>query len=326
MFNSWLRKGSIILAAFVLLFSLAACGTESKETPTTEGAKEQEGSSMELSGEINIDGSSTVFPISQAVAEEFMALYNDVNVTVNLSGSSNGFKALIAGEIEIADASRQIKDKEVDALKAEGKEAVEMPVAFDGITVVINPENDWATEMTVDELKQIWEGGSTVTKWSDVRAEWPNEPIKLYGPGPASGTFEYFTGAINGTKNESRKDYTPSEDDNVLVTGVSRDKYAMGYFGFSYYVENQNKLAAVSIKVDESAVAVAPSVETIKDGTYKPLSRPIYIYPVKSSLSQPEIQEFLKYYMSEEGQALAEEVGYVALPAEMYEENLSMLP
>ncbi|NDI36331.1 PstS family phosphate ABC transporter substrate-binding protein [Chengkuizengella sediminis] len=324
-----LRKGSIILAAFVLLFSLAACGSESEETSetsATEGANEQEETTKALSGEINLDGSSTVFPISQAVAEEFMAIHDDVNVTVNLSGSSNGFKALIAGEIQITDASRQIKDKEVDALKEAGQEAVEMPVAFDGITVVINPENDWATEMTVDELKQIWEVDSTVTKWSDVNPEWPNEPIKLYGPGPASGTFEYFTGAINGTKNESNKNYTPSEDDNVLVTGVSGDKYAMGYFGFSYYIENQNKLTAVSIKVDESAAAVAPSVDTIKDGTYKPLSRPIYIYPVKSVLEQPEIQEFIKFYMSEEGQALAEEVGYVALPAEMYEENLNLLP
>ncbi|MDP5274439.1 PstS family phosphate ABC transporter substrate-binding protein [Chengkuizengella axinellae] len=322
MFNSWLRKGSIILTAFILLFSLAACGTESEEQPANQGSNE----GNELSGEINIDGSSTVFPVSQAVAEEFMAIHDDVMVTVNLSGSSNGFKALIAGEIQIADASRQIKDKEVDALKAEGQEAVEMPVAFDGITVVINPENDWATEMTVDELKKIWEVGSTVENWSDVNPEWPNEPIKLYGPGTASGTFEYFTGAINGTKNESREDYTPSEDDNVLVTGVSGDKYAMGYFGFSYYVENQDKLNAVSIKVDESAAAVAPTVETIKDGTYKPLSRPIYIYPVKSALEKKEIQEFLKYYMSEEGQALAEEVGYVALPAEMYAENLSLLP
>ncbi|MFS1511833.1 PstS family phosphate ABC transporter substrate-binding protein [Chengkuizengella sp. SCS-71B] len=309
MFNSRLRKGSIILTAFVVIFSLVACGTESEE-----------------SGQINIDGSSTVFPISQAVAEEFMALHNDVNVTVNLSGSSNGFKALIAGEIEIAGASRPIKDKEVDALKAEGKEAVEMPVAFDGITVVINPDNDWATEMTVEELKSIWQVDSTVKNWSDVREGWPNEPIKLYGPGTASGTFEYFTGAINGTKNESREDYTPSEDDNVLVTGVSGDKYAMGYFGFSYYVENQQKLNVVSIKVDENAAAVAPSVETIKDGTYKPLSRPIYIYSIKSVLDQPEIQEFIKFYMSEEGQALAEEVGYVALPAEMYEENLKLLP
>ncbi|WP_128894710.1 PstS family phosphate ABC transporter substrate-binding protein [Longirhabdus pacifica] len=337
MFQGFLRKGSFLLLALVLTFALAACG-DAEETNENEDAnnqvEESNGSNeeseeemkeemMEISGEIALDGSSTVYPISVAVAEEFMAEHGDVDVTVNVSGSSNGIAKLIEGEIDIADASRQMKDKEYEQLQEKGEEAIEMPVAYDGITVVINKENDFATEMTVAELKMIWEKDSTITKWSEVREGWPEEEIKLYGPGTASGTFEYFTGAINGTKNESRIDYNPSEDDNVIVNGVSGDPYAMGYFGFSYYVENQDKLAAISIKVDENAEAIAPTVETIKDQSYQPLSRPIYIYPTKSVLEREEVKAFIKYYMSEKGQMLAEEVGYVALPQAEYDKNLT---
>ncbi|MEX2415589.1 MAG: phosphate ABC transporter substrate-binding protein PstS family protein, partial [Paenibacillaceae bacterium] len=240
MTNSIMRKGLILLGAMILVFVLAACGNNNaennttNETPANTPAPAKDEPKVEpvadLSGEIKLDGSSTVYPISQAVAEEFMAINKDVNVTVGLSGSSNGIKAIIAGEADIADASRKIKDKEIAALKEKGEEPVEMAVAYDGITVVIHKDNTFAKEMTVAELKKIWEKDSKVTMWSEVRDGWPAEKIVLYGPGPASGTFEYFTEAINGEAKVSREDYTPSEDDNVLVTGVSGDKNAMGYF------------------------------------------------------------------------------------------------
>lgn len=332
MTKAWLRKSSLTVAAIIMAFALAACGANNGNQEATNGAggtngetPAEEPAAANLTGEIKLEGSSTVYPISQAIAEEFMNLH-DVNVTVGLSGSSNGFKAIINGEADIANASRKIKDTEIASLQEKGQEAVEMPVAYDGITVVINPENDWATEMTVEELNKIWAKDSKITKWSEVREGWPDEKITLFGPGAASGTFEYFTEAVNGEAKVSREDYTASEDDNMLVQGVSGDKYALGYFGYAYYEENQDKLKAVAIKETADAPAVMPSIETIGDGSYKPLSREIYIYPLKSALARPEVQEFIKYYMSAEGQAFAEEVGYVALPQEKYDANLSQLP
>jgi len=335
--KEWLRKGSLLLVSIVLMIVVAACGggnaggdeaaQGATETPATTEETPAEETGANLTGEIKLEGSSTVYPISEAVAEEFMAMHEGVNVTVGLSGSSNGIKAIMNGEADIANASRLIKEEELKAIQDKGDDVVEMPVAYDGITVVIHPENDWATEMTVEELQKIWQKDSTVKNWSDVRPEWPNEPITLFGPGTASGTFEYFTEAINGEAKVSREDYTPSEDDNVLVQGVSGDKYALGYFGFAYYEENANKLKAVAIKETADAPAVAPSIETIGDGSYKPLSRSIYIYPLKSALERPEVQEFIKFYMSEEGgQTLSEEVGYVRLGQDLYDKNLSALP
>lgn len=324
-----LKKGSILLVTVIMAFALAACGGGGDAGQGSGGAAQepaQEPAAQELSGEIKVDGSSTVFPVSQAVAEEFMAEYAGVNVTVGLSGTSNGFKAIINGTADIADASRTIKDEEVAALKGKGLEAVEMPVAYDGVTVVIHPENTWATELTVEELKKIWEPGSTITKWSDVRAGFPDAEITLFGPGASSGTFEYFTEAVVGEAKESREDYTPSEDDNVLVQGVSGDVNALGYFGFAYYEENKDKLKAVAIKETAEAPAVLPTLETIADGSYKPLSREIYIYPLKSALERPEVAEFIRFYMSDIGKELAEEVGYVRLPQELYDKNLSHLP
>lgn len=333
----WMKKSSIVLSAVVLSLSLAACGAGNQPGGSTQGAAPSGGDTKpaaetpkpaetaKLSGEIKIDGSSTVFPISQAIAEEFMKKHPEVKVTVALSGSSNGIKKLINGEIGIADSSRKVKPAEADEIKKKGDEAIEMAVAYDGITVVIHKDNTWATEMTVEELKKIWHKDSTVKNWSEVREGWPNEPIKLYGPGTASGTFEYFTEAINGVAKESRSDFTPSEDDNVLVKGVSGDKNALGYFGFSYYEENMDKLTAVKIKKDANAPAIGPEIKTIEDGTYAPLSRPIYIYPLKSALAKPEIQEFVKYYMSAEGQKLVEAVGYVKLPQPMYDANLALV-
>ncbi|MFD2671681.1 PstS family phosphate ABC transporter substrate-binding protein [Marinicrinis sediminis] len=323
MFKGFIRKGSIILSTVVLATSLAACGGNNNgaanNTNNNSGAQSE---NTDVSGSITIDGSSTVYPVSQAVAEEFMAAYPDVDVTVNVSGSSNGFAKLIEGEIDIADASRKIKDKEVAGLQEKGEEAVQMPVAYDGITVVIHPENDWAKEMTVEQLKMIWEKDSKVEKWSDVDPSWPQEDIHLYGPGTASGTFEYFTEEINGEAKVSREDYQASEDDNVLVTGVTSDKYAMGYFGFAYYLENQGSLASVAIKNTGADNFVSPTLETIADGSYAPLSREVYIYPKKSVLERPEIKEFIKFYMSEEGKALVEEVGYVPLGEDLINENL----
>ncbi|WP_325176797.1 PstS family phosphate ABC transporter substrate-binding protein [Paenibacillus alkalitolerans] len=337
MSKAWLGKGSLLLAAIIMVFALAACGANNAGQEPTNGAggtteeapaenQAPADEPAELSGEIKLDGSSTVYPISQAVAEEFMNIHSGVNVTVGLSGSSNGIKAIINGTADIADASRTIKDKEVEEIKAKGDDVVEMPVAYDGITVVVHPENDWATEMTVEELKKIWNKGSTVTKWSEVREGWPDEKITLFGPGTASGTFEYFTDEINGEAKVSREDYTASEDDNVLVQGVSGDKYALGYFGFAYYEENKDKLKAVAIKENADAPAVLPSLETIGDFSYKPLSRFIYIYPLKSAMERPEVKEFLKFYMSPEGSALAGEVGYVPLDQATLDKNLSLIP
>ncbi len=336
------RKNLLLLLTLAFAIVVAACGNNNEgdatqggsetpaaptETPAAQPAEEpKEEPAAEISGEIKLDGSSTVYPVAQAVAEEFMNLHGGVNVTVGLSGSSNGIKAIINGEADIANASRLIKDSEVEEIKAKGDDVVEMPVAYDGITVVIHPENDWATEMTVEELKKIWVKDSTVKTWADVREGWPAEPITLFAPGAASGTFEYFTEAINGEAKVAREDVTASEDDNVLVQGVAGDKYAMSYFGFAYYEENMDKLKAVAIKENADAPAVAPSLETIGNFSYKPLSRFIYMYPLKSTLERPEVQEFVKFYMSEEGSALAGEVGYVPLDKATRDANLALLP
>lgn len=327
MTNKFVRKGLVLLGSMILVIVLSACGNNNAENNSSDNGNTNTPASApepvaDLKGEIKIDGSSTVYPISQAIAEEFMAINQGVNITVNFSGSGNGAKKLIAKEIDIADMSRKFKDQEIADLKAAGGDLVEMPVAYDGITVVINNDNDWATELTAAELKQIWDVGSTVKKWSDVRADWPNEAINLYGPGTASGTFEYFTEAINGKAKQSREDFTPSEDDNVLVSGVANDKYALGYFGYSYFIENKEKLQEVAIQAEGATEFIAPTAATIEEGTYKPLSRPIYIYPMLSALDRPEVKEFIKFYMSAQGKQLAEEVGYVGLPQNLYDENV----
>lgn len=271
-----------------------------------------------LAGQIIIDGSSTVFPITEAVSEEFTNANPDVQVPVGFAGTGGGFKKFIAGETDISNASRPIKDTEAQALKDAGIEYTEVKVAYDGLTVVVNAANDWASDITVEELAMIWAPESKVTLWSDVRPEWPAEKIGLYGPGSDSGTFDYFTEAINKKAGAIRTDYTPSEDDNVLVSGVAGDKYAMGFFGYAYYVENEGTLKALAIN------GVAPSVETIKDGTYTPLSRPLFMYLKNSSLERPEVDAFVNYFLTE-GTALVEEVGYVALTDAEYASELAKL-
>ncbi|GCL70912.1 phosphate-binding protein [Paenibacillus naphthalenovorans] len=329
LFKGFARKGTLALSSIVLALSLAACGTQTESQPN-QGAAPSDGKTAPapegLKGEIKIDGSSTVFPISQAVAEEFMKKHKDVKITVGESGSSNGVKKLLAGEIHIADMSKKFKPEELEELKAkQNTEAVEMPIALDGVTVVVNKKNTFAKEMTVEELKKIWSKDSQVKKWSDVRPEWPDKEIKLYGPGTASGTFEFFTEAINGKAKESRSDYTPSEDDNVLVKGVQGDEFAMGYFGFSYYKANEATLNAVAIKKDANSPAVAPTKETIENMTYAPLSRYIYVYPTKKAIAEPHIKEFLKYYNSEEGAKMVEAVDYIRLPQDVINKNLEAL-
>lgn len=300
---------SKLLAAITLL---AACG-----------GGQQAGEGGGLSGQISIDGSSTVYPISEAVAEEFMAAQQGaVRVTVGTSGTGGGFKRFCAGETDISNASRPIKDSEKQQCSQNQVDYLEIPVAYDGLTVAINPANSFVQCLTVAELKKIWEPGSTVRRWSDVRAGFPNQEIKLYGPGTASGTFDYFTEAIVGKEDASRADYTASEDDNVLVQGVEGDASALGYFGYAYYVENRQRLKEVA--VDGGSGCVHPNEQTIKSGSYKPLSRPLMIYVSRAALQRPETRAFVEFYL-QNAPLLVGEVGYVRLDDAAYQEGLSKL-
>ena len=269
---------------------------------------------------VKVDGSSTVYPITEAVAEEFQkAKKNAVKVTVGISGTGGGFKKFCRGETDISDASRPILKKEMDDCKAAGIEYIELPVAFDALTVVINPKNTFLKSISVAELKKMWEPAAQgkVTKWNQINPAWPDAPLKLFGAGSDSGTFDYFTEAVVGKAKSSRGDYTASEDDNVLVQGVARDVNAIGYFGFSYYVENKDKLKAVAIVEKPGKPAVEPSLEAVIKGTYQPLARPIFIYVSTKALSKPEVKEFVQYYMTH-GAKLSKEVKYVPLPDSAY--------
>jgi len=273
---------------------------------------------------VKVDGSSTVYPITEAVAEDFQkAKKNAIKVTVGISGTGGGFKKFCRGETDISDASRPITKKEMEDCKAAGIEYMEFPVAYDALTVVVNPKNDWIKSMTVAELKTIWEPGAQgkITSWKQVNPAWPDRPLKLFGAGADSGTFEYFTEAITGKSKASRGDFTASEDDNVLVQGVARDIGALGFFGYAYYEENKDKLRSVPIVDKEGKPAVAPSIKTVIDGSYQPLARPIFIYVNAKSADKPEVKEFVEYYMKH-GEKLAKEVKYVPLPAKAYEYNL----
>ncbi|MEO0456205.1 MAG: PstS family phosphate ABC transporter substrate-binding protein [Cyanobacteria bacterium P01_A01_bin.114] len=273
---------------------------------------------------IAIDGSSTVFPITEAMAEEFMNANSEANITVGVSGTGGGFKKFCAGETVISNASRPIKDTEQELCAANGIEYIQLPVAYDAITVVVNPENTFATEMTVADLNALWspEAEGTITRWSQLNPSWPDEEINLYGPGTDSGTFDYFTDEINGEEGASRGDYTASEDDNVLVLGVARDPYALGYFGMSYYLENTESLTAVGIDDGEGEEGfVVPSSETIE--SYQPLARSIFIYVNTAELaSDPQLRAFVEYYL-ETASDIVPEVGYVALPDSDYESSLA---
>ena len=267
---------------------------------------------------VQIDGSSTVFPVTEAVAEEFQkAKKGKIKVTVGISGTGGGFKKFCRGETDIQDASRPILKQEMEACKGSGVEYIELPVAFDALTVIVNPKNNWAPSMTVAELKKIWEPAAQgkITSWNQVRDKWPNAPLKLFGAGADSGTFDYFTEAITGKAKSSRGDFTASEDDNVLVQGVANDVNALGFFGFAYYAENAKKLKAVA--VDNGKGGVVPSEKTVLDGSYQPLSRPIYIYVSKKALAKTEVREFAEFYL-QHAPKLVKEVKYVPLPEKVY--------
>lgn len=312
------KRLGFLLFCMVFVAALAAgCGR-------SQAPEDSANQPSELAGTIIIDGSSTVFPITEAVAEEFQVRHPGVRVNVGVSGTGGGFKKFTAGETDINDASRPIKDSEREACKENNIEYVEFPVAYDGISVVVNKENDWAKSMTVAELKKLWEPGSTVKKWNQIRPEWPDLEVKLFGPGTDSGTFEYFTEVIVGEAKASRSDFTASEDDNVLVQGVAGSKGGLGYFGYSYYVENKDKINAVAIDEGKSMGPVAPTDETINDGTYSPLSRPLFIYVNKESLKRPEVQEFIRFYMTE-GPKLIKQVKMVPLKEEKYQQNLKIM-
>lgn len=269
---------------------------------------------------VAIDGSSTVYPITEAVAEEFQKLHKgQVQVTVGISGTGGGFKKFCRGETDISDASRPILQKEIEACKAQDIEYIELPVAYDGLAVLVNPKNDWVKSLTVADLKKMWEPAAQgkIMTWKDVRPEWPESKLKLFGPGADSGTFDYFTEAINGKSKASRGDFTASEDDNVLVQGIAGDRYAMGYFGLAYYEENKNKLKVVPIVNPATNTAIIPSLQTVMDGTYSPLSRPLFIYVSKKALARPEVKEFVDYYLKH-APKLTAQVKYVPLPANAY--------
>ena len=274
---------------------------------------------------IKIDGSSTVYPITEAVAEEFQtSKKNAIQVTVGISGTGGGFKKFCRDEIDITNASRPISEKEIEACKSAGIQYIEMPVAFDALTIVVNPNNTFFKNITtVDELKAMWEptAQDKVMRWNQINPAWPDAPIKLYGPGADSGTFEYFTDAVVGKAKSSRGDYTASEDDNVLVQGVSRDPNALGYFGYAYYAENKSRLKALAIVNPKTNAVVEPSNATVMDGTYQPLSRPIFIYIKATSLDKPEVKEFIDFYMKNATQ-LTQEVKYVPLPDSAYASNM----
>ncbi|RCW43437.1 PstS family phosphate ABC transporter substrate-binding protein [Paenibacillus prosopidis] len=315
-------KGILMLSMVAMLAFAAACGNntggnaETENTGTTNNATNAPTEAAKLSGEIKVDGSSTVFPLTEAAAEEFNKEHADVRVPVGVSGTGGGFKQFCAGEIAIADASRPIKDEEATACKDAGIEYTELTVAFDGLSVVVSKDNDFIDHLTVEELNKIFVTGSTVATWKDVRDTFPAEPIVMFSPGADSGTYDYFNEAIldkAGIRNDKAISF--SEDDNALVQGVSGSKYGIGYFGFAYFEENQDKLKVVP--VDGGAGAITPTTETIKDGSYAPLSRPLFIYVNNKELERPEVKEFVKYYINNIG-PLAGEVGYVALPDEQY--------
>ncbi len=294
-------KKIIITCASALV--LIACGNNNKKEDVSS---------------ITIDGSSTVYPVTEAIAEEFRNEDPDVDVTIGVSGTGGGFQKFGRGEVDIANASRPIKDEEAAVAKQNNIDFVQLEVAYDGLAVVVNPENDWLTCITVEELRKIWEPAAqgTITRWNQINPAWPDEEIHLFGPGVASGTFDYFTEAIVGKSGSSRGDYTASEDDNVLVQGVSGDKYGLGFFGLAYFEENQDKLKMVA--VDGGSGCVEPSIETISNGTYAPLSRPLYIYVNSTSVQNPKVVDFVNFYLSE-APSLLKDVGYVPLTPEEYQ-------
>jgi phosphate transport system substrate-binding protein len=296
-----------VLALPVLV--LAACGDDNNASA---------GGGGNLSGTIRIDGSSTVGPLSEAAAELFREENPDVRITVGISGTGGGFEKFCEGETDISDASRAIEQEEIDACKKKNIAYEEVQIANDGLAVVVNPENDWAECLTTAELKKIWEPGSDVNSWNQVKGEFPDESMELFGAGTDSGTFDYFTEAVNGEEGATRKDYSPTEDDNVTVQGVSGGKGNLGYFGLSYAIANEGKVKTV--QVDGGDGCVEPTTETVQNGTYKPLARPLFIYPSGQALQKEVVREFVQFYVDNQ-QAIAEQAQFVPLTEEQTQES-----
>jgi phosphate transport system substrate-binding protein len=294
---------SVVLAGLVL--ALAGCGGDDDGDAGGDG--------QSLSGRIQADGSSTVGPFTTRAAERFRQEQPDVRVTVGISGTGGGFERFCRGETDLSNASREIDEEEQAICEREGIEFVEFQVANDALTVVVNTENDWAECLTVAELRKVWQPGSKVDNWSQIRSGFPDEQLRLFGAGTDSGTFDYFTDAINGEEGASRSDYSATEDDNVTVQGVSGTKGGMGYFGFSYFEQNQDKLKA--LEIDGGGGCVAPSVETAQSGAYKPLSRPLFVYVKREALDRPEVEAFVRYTL-DNAASIAEEAQFVPLTEE----------
>jgi len=308
MFSRSSRSPWVLATIGVFSFVSSGCGRGPTDGATGTAQSQQV---------IRLDGSSTVYPIAEAVAEEYQRANAGSKVTVGISGTGGGFQKFCRNEIDIADASRPIKPTEVEACAKSGVQFIELPVAYDGIAVVVSPKNTWATSMTVAELKKLWEPAAqgTIKRWNQIRADWPDREIHLFGAGVDSGTFDYFTEAIVGKEDQSRGDYTSSEDDNIIVQGVAGDELALGYFGFAYYEENQGKLKLLGIDDGDDTNGsgpIQPSPQTVKDGTYRPLSRPVFIYPTVKALERPEVLSFIDFFLSK-GVPLVREVGYIPL-------------
>jgi len=301
-----MKKLTILI---MLAIVATACGNNKTKNETSNNE-------TIISGTIKIDGSGTVFPVSEAVAEEFLKVHPKVKVTVGESGTGGGFKKFAVGTTDISDASRDIKNSEKELCKQNNIDYVRLTVALDGITVVVNKNNTWAKDITTTELKKLWEPNSKIKKWNEIRANWPNEEIHLYGPNTSHGTYDFFTEEIMGKSGASRSDYNAVSDYNVAVQGIEKDKNALGYFGLSYYEENKDKLNALSI--DNGNGLVAPSLETVANNSYAPLSRSLYIFVSKKSAQRIEIQKFVEFYLKN-APSLSKEVGYVPMPASGYE-------
>ena len=303
----------IMTLGMTFLFAIIACSSD--EVSSTSNSD-----TVSLDGIVEVDGSSTVSPVSEAVAEEFKKQFPKTNVLVGVSGSGGGFKRFVIGETDISNASRDIKPSEAEKAKANGIDFAELRIGMDGLSVMVNTKNTFVDCLTTAELKKIWEPGSLINNWNEIRSSFPDQKLRLYGPGTDSGTFEFFTHEINGQSGASRDDYTMSEDDNVVVQGISGDQNSLGYFGYAYYEANKDKLKVIGI--DSGEGCIVPSAETIDDASYKPLTRPLYIYVNKSSYTNKKVvKEFVDFYMQEAG-ALTAEVGYVPLKDEEYKANL----
>lgn len=306
-----MKKLAILISLALIVL---ACDTKKEQKEISKNE------SIVLQGTIKVDGSSTVFPITEAVAEEYREVQPKVKVTIGVSGTGGGFKKFSRGETNLSNASRPIKEKEKAACVENNINYLELEVAYDGLAVLVHPENDWVDSFTVEELKKIWEPAAqeTITKWNQIRPEWPDREIHLFGPGVASGTYDYFTEAIVGKSGSSRGDFTASEDDHVLVQGIAGDKYSLGFFGLAYYAENKDKLTLIGVHNGEKVVK--PTLETVSNGSYSPLSRPLFIYVNSTSVKSEEVISFVNFYLDQAGD-LSTDVGYIPLPAEIYNQQ-----